>query len=242
MILSVCHLGPTPYREALALQEGLVSARASGTTGDWLLYPDHSPVLTIGRGGNPESLIADAATLKGRGIELFEVARGGDVTWHGPGQLVGYLIADLSRHGRDLHRFLRDLEQSLIDALAAFGVAGERVAGRTGVWVEGEKIASIGVAVRRWVSYHGFALNVAPDLGFFDLIHPCGLRGIHMTSLARRLEEKAPTLAEARERVAVAVAAAMGYEGLAWKDPAQARRLAEEAAGESGPRAEAHAG
>ena len=115
MILSVCHLGPTPYREALALQEGLVSARASGTTGDWLLYPDHSPVLTIGRGGNPESLIADAATLKGRGIELFEVARGGDVTWHGPGQLVGYLIADLSRHGRDLHRFLRDLEQSLIE-------------------------------------------------------------------------------------------------------------------------------
>src|SRR5439155_20894081 len=145
--------------------------------------------------------------------------------------------------GRDLHAFLRAIEDGLVDALAGFGIAGGTVKGRTGVWVageregEGEKIASIGVAVRRWVSYHGFALNVAPDLGFFDLIHPCGLRGIHMTSLARRLEEKAPTLAEARERVAVAVAAAMGYEGLAWKDPAQARRLAEEAAGESGPRA-----
>ncbi|HEY3217045.1 MAG TPA: lipoyl(octanoyl) transferase LipB [Candidatus Eisenbacteria bacterium] len=219
MILSVCHLGETPYREALALQERLVEARAAGATGDWLLYPDHPPVLTVGRGGRPGSLIADARTLGERGIEVFEVARGGDFTWHGPGQLVGYLICDLDTRQRDLRRFLRDIERALMEALAAFGVPARRVPGRTGVWSEGEKIASVGVAVRRWVSYHGFALNVAPDLKFFDLIHPCGLRGIHMTSLESRLGDRAPSLARAREVVAEAVARTFGYAGWAWAVP-----------------------
>ena len=235
MNLSVCHLGETPYRRALALQESLVEARAAGATGDWLLYPDHPPVLTVGRSGSPGSLIADAKTLGERGIEVFEVSRGGDVTWHGPGQLVGYLICDLTERGRDLHRFLRDIEQALLDALEAFGVSAQRLPGRTGVWSEGEKIASIGVAVRRWVSYHGFALNVAPDLRFFDLIHPCGLRGIHMTSLASRLGGRAPSLDQAREAVADAVARTFGYSGWTWAEPGLAGRGAADECLHGGP-------
>lgn len=224
--LAVAHLGPTPYREGLALQEALVRARAAGETGDWLLYPDHPPVLTVGRNPSEGNVIADPATLRRHGIEVFEVARGGDVTWHGPGQMVGYLICDLDRRGRDLHRFLRQVEEALIDGLAAMGVEGGRSPGRTGVWVGGEKIASIGIAVRRWVSYHGFALNVAPDLGFFDLIHPCGLRGIHMTSLSRLRGEAAPGLDEAREIVATAFARTLGYAGEMWKDASEVRSLA----------------
>jgi lipoate-protein ligase B len=224
--LAVAHLGPLAYRDGLALQEGLVRARAAGRTGDWLLYPDHPPVLTVGRGGSDRSLRADRESLRRQGIEIFEVARGGDFTWHGPGQLVGYLIADLDARGRDLHRFLRDLEQGLIGALRDWGLEGEALPGRTGVWVGGEKIASIGVAVRRWVSYHGFALNVAPDLRFFDLIHPCGLRGIHMASLASRLGSAAPGLAEARDVVTSHLARGLGYLG--WRRTAgeEARLLA----------------
>lgn len=224
--LSVVHLGPTAYRDGLALQEGLVRARAEGRTGDWLLYPDHPPVLTVGRSGSGESLRTDPATLRQRGIEVFEVARGGDFTWHGPGQLVGYVISDLTTRNRDLRRFLRDLETTLIAALAEWGVTAETITGRTGVWVEGEKIASLGVAVRRWVSYHGFALNVAPDLSFFDLIHPCGLRGIRMTSLASRLGPAAPTLAEAREVVARHLAERLGHTGWRWETADEARHLA----------------
>ena len=224
--LSVAHLGPTPYRDGLAIQEGLVAARAAGRTGDWLLYPDHPPVLTVGRNPSEGSLLADPSALAARGVEVFEVARGGDITWHGPGQLVGYLVADLTAHGRDLHKFLRDIEQTLIDALACWGVHGEREAGRTGVWVGGRKVASIGVAVRRWVSYHGFALNVAPDMSFFDLIHPCGLQGIEMTSLTRLLGPGAPDLASSRDVVAGELARCFGYPGWSEADPAEVRRLA----------------
>ena len=224
--LTVRHLGATTYREGLAFQDELVRARAAGESGDWLLYPDHPPVLTVGRGGSEASLRVDAETLRQRGIEVFEVARGGDFTWHGPGQLVGYLICDLTARGRDLHRFLRDIEQGLISALAGWGLAGEAVPGRTGVWLQGEKIASVGVAVRRWVSYHGFALNVAPDLGSFDLIHPCGLRGVRMTSLASKLGAASPSLAEAREAVASHLARQMSYDGWVWAPADEARRPA----------------
>jgi lipoate-protein ligase B len=200
--LHICHLGPTGYAEGLALQEALVRARAAGQTGDWVLFPDHPPVLTVGRNPSDGALIASSETLAGRGIEVFEVARGGDITWHGPGQLVGYPIFDLDARDRDLHRFLRGIEEVLIRTLATYHVAAERSPGRTGVWVEGRKVASIGIAVRRWVSYHGFALNVHPDLADFDLIHPCGLRGIRMTSLAVLKGSQAPGLAEVRQQVA----------------------------------------
>jgi lipoate-protein ligase B len=224
--LTACPLGPVPYRDGLALQEALVAARASGSTGDWLLFPDHPPVLTVGRNPSEGSLIADRTELERRGIEVFEVARGGDVTWHGPGQVVGYPIADLTRRGRDLHRWLRDLEQALIATLARFGLRGERVPGRTGVWVEGEKIASIGVAVRRWVGYHGFALNVDPDLESFGLIHPCGLRGIRMTSMAERLGGAAPSLAEVRREAARALADQLEYPELEWAPAGRAWQAA----------------
>ena len=224
--LTACHLGPTPYREGLRLQEALVRARAQGATGDWLVFPDHPPVLTMGRGGHADSLIADRDTLARMGIEVFEVARGGDVTWHGPGQLVGYLICDLNPRGRDLHRFLRDVEAGLLATLEPYGLSGHTVEGRTGVWVGEAKIASIGIAVRRWVSYHGFALNVAPDLRFFDLIHPCGLHGVRMTSLEALAGPAAADLAVARERAAVAMARRLGHREVRWAGPDEARAVA----------------
>jgi lipoate-protein ligase B len=221
--LGVCHLGPTPYREGLALQEALVrrcararegegTADAAAGITDWLLFPDHPPVLTVGRGGSEASLRVSRAALAARGVELFEVSRGGDMTWHGPGQLVGYPVVDLARVGRDLHVFLRALEEVLIEALAGWGLAARRVPGRTGVWTGEEKIASLGIAVRGWVSYHGFALNVSPDLGCFDLIHPCGLKGVRMTSLRERLGPRAPGLAAARRAVADRLACRLGYD------------------------------
>jgi len=228
--LTACALGPTPYAQGLRLQEALVNARAEGRTGDWLLFPDHPPVLTVGRGAAPGGLIADRATLESRGIEVFEVARGGDITWHGPGQLVGYAICDLAQQERDLHRFLRALEAALMDVLAGYGIQSARVPGRTGVWVGERKIASLGIAVRRWVSYHGFALNVAPDLNQFDLIHPCGLRGVRMTSIAELLGERAPAFAEVRERVAAAVARRLGHDGIRWVMRDEALEAAREAA------------
>jgi lipoate-protein ligase B len=235
-ILSVCHLGPTPYREGLAIQEALVRRRArarvaadgtdaAGAT-DWLLYPDHPPVLTVGRGGSEESLRVSRETLAARGVELFEVARGGDMTWHGPGQLVGYPIVDLEARGGDLHRYLRDLEAVLILALEGWGISARRVAGRTGVWVGEEKIASLGVAVRQWVGYHGFALNVTPDLGFFELIHPCGIRGVRMTSMAERLGAGVPSLEEARRAMAGLLARHWGYDEVRWVPPGEVRNLA----------------
>ncbi len=223
--LHACHLGATPYTEGLEIQEALVRARAAGETGDWLLFPDHPPVLTVGRSPSEGNVIASAAELRSRGIEVHEVARGGDVTWHGPGQLVGYPIIDLNPLGRDLHRFLRGLEAALIGLLAEWEIEGGIVPGRTGVWVDGAKIASIGIAVRRWVSYHGFALNVAPDLAFFDLIHPCGLHGIQMTSMEARAGAGVVRMAAVRERAAASVARQFGFERMVWIERETVRRM-----------------
>jgi lipoate-protein ligase B len=229
--LTACALGPVAYRDGLRIQQSLVRERAEGRTGDWLLFPDHPPVLTMGRGGSESSLIASAETLAAMGIERFDVARGGDVTWHGPGQLVGYTIFDLTRRGRDLHRFLRELEEVIIRTLGDHGIAAERSAGRTGVWTGGAKIASIGVAVRRWVSYHGVALNVCPDLNFFKLIHPCGLAGIQMTSVAEQAGPGAPNLAQVRLSLATRMAETIGYDALEWAESAAAWKTAGEAPG-----------
>ena len=218
--LSVCAMGPVRYRDGLALMDALVAARAAGETGDWLLYPDHEPVLTVGRNPSEGNVRADGAALARVGIEVVEVPRGGDVTWHGPGQLVGYPVVHLDRVGRDLHRWLRTIEDALIAALARHGLEGRRIAGRTGVWLsEREKIASIGVAVRRWVGYHGFALNVENRLDHFGLIHPCGFHDIRMTSVAEALGERAPSLAEVRADVTAELVARLGYEGVAEARP-----------------------
>lgn len=228
--LNVVDLGPTSYREGLALQEGLVAARADGRTGDWLLFPEHPPVLTVGRHPSAGNLRCDPGTLARLGIEVFEVARGGDITWHGPGQLVGYAIVGLEDRGRDLHRYLRGIEAALIRTLGRFGIAGRTFPGKTGVWVgeepSAEKIASIGIAVRRWVGYHGFALNVQPDLGFFDLIHPCGLQGVRMTSIAIRKGAEAPSMAEVRAVAAAEMAAEWGLDRARSASPREARKAA----------------
>ncbi len=218
--LNVCELGPVRYRDGLVLMDALVAARAAGETGDWLLYPDHEPVLTVGRAPSEGNVLADMASLAAAGIEVVEVPRGGDVTWHGPGQLVGYPVVHLDRVGRDLHRWLRTLEDALIAALARHGLEGRRIAGRTGVWLsEREKIASIGVAVRRWVGYHGFALNVSNRLDHFGLIHPCGFHDIRMTSMAEALGEHAPTLRQIRADVTAELVARLGYEAVAEAPP-----------------------
>ena len=215
-MLQVCSLGPTRYRVGLALMDALVAARAAGETGDWLLYPQHESVLTVGRNPSDGNVRADATALASAGIEVVEVPRGGDVTWHGPGQLVGYPIVGLDRVDRDLHRWLRLLEDVVIVALARWKLDGRRVAGRTGVWLsETEKICSIGVAVRRWVSYHGFALNVSNALDPFALIHPCGYHDIRMTSMAERLGADAPDTAEVGAAVASELAARLGFDGVA---------------------------
>jgi lipoyl(octanoyl) transferase len=151
---------------------------------DVLLLVEHPPVVTTGRSSrNPEYLLASPQQLAARGVELFDVERGGDVTFHGPGQLVGYPIIDLTRHRQDLHWYLRQVEEALIVALANFGIAAERNPGFTGVWTQGRKIASIGVHARDWVTWHGFALNVSTDLSYFDLMVPCGIQAVTMTSI-----------------------------------------------------------
>lgn len=208
--LLVHDLGSTPYGEALEQQRALCQRRVSGDLReDLLLFVEHPPVYTLGRGTQSSSLPASANELRRSGAEVFEIERGGDVTFHGPGQLVGYPILDLSHHRQDLHWYLRTLEASLIDALLTFGLEAERNEGLTGVWLQGRKIASIGVHVKRWVTFHGFALNVTTDLGWFDAIVPCGIQNVTMTSIARELGTT-PAASElgARSRAATANALA----------------------------------
>lgn len=191
--LAVVTLGRAAYEETLALQRDLARRRIAGDLPrDLLLLVEHPPVVTLGRSTQPEHLPTPREFLTARGIEVHEIERGGDVTFHGPGQLVGYPIYHLSEHRQDLHWFLRQLEQALIAAIAPFGIPGERRGGYTGVWTGGRKIASIGIHVRQWVTWHGFALNVTTDLSYFDLIVPCGIPNVVMTSLQRELGERAP--------------------------------------------------
>jgi len=178
--LEVIHAGTVPYAEALAWQRRLAEDRIAGRLPhDVLLLLEHPPVVTFGRNSRAAHLLHPA------GIEVFEVERGGDVTFHGPGQLVGYPILDLGAYKKDLHWYLRTLEQALIEALSYLDIPAERNPGYTGVWTHGKKIASIGIHVKQWVTWHGFALNVATDLAAFDRIVPCGIPGVVMTSIQR---------------------------------------------------------
>ena len=198
-------LGRVPYRAALAFQRRAVETRANGEAPDVFYVVEHDPVLTVGRGGHAENFRTGAADLNRRGIDVVPVERGGDVTYHGPGQIVGYPIVALDAlpGGRDLHRYLRDIEEALIECLGAFGIDAGRRPPYTGVWVADRKVAAIGVAVRRWIAFHGFALNVDPDLSHFDLIHPCGIRDLGVASMASLLSVAPP-----REAVIARLAAA----------------------------------
>lgn len=202
------------YADAVALQADLVPRRRAGEIPDTLLLLEHPHVITLGTSSMPEHVLLDEAARAARGIELHETGRGGDVTYHGPGQLVGYPILDLKPDRRDLHRYLRDLEGALIDALAHWGVEGRREEGLTGVWTAAGKIAAIGVRVSSgWITSHGFALNVATDLAWFETIVPCGIRDREVTSLSRILGRTVP-VEEAIPVVADAVARRFGRRRL----------------------------
>jgi lipoyl(octanoyl) transferase len=187
--IEVRRLGQVPYEEALELQAALVEQRRRDEIPDQLLLLEHPHVVTLGvRTADARAhIVAPPEALAGRGVTVHETGRGGDVTYHGPGQLVGYPILALEEGRRDLHRYVRDIEETLIRALGTFGIAGERVAGLTGVWADREKVAAIGVRVSRWITSHGFALNVTTDLDYFGLIVPCGIADRGVTSMARLL-------------------------------------------------------
>lgn len=183
----VIDLDRTRYAEAWELQQRLWDLRHRGLVGDLLLFTEHEHVYTIGKGGDENHLLANDEELSKTGAEMFRIDRGGDVTYHGPGQIVGYPILDLSNSLPDIHRYLRNLEEVIILALRDFGIEGGREEGMTGVWVGGNKVAALGVKVSRWVTMHGFALNVNTDLSRFDRIIPCGIFHKGVTSMERLL-------------------------------------------------------
>jgi lipoyl(octanoyl) transferase len=195
--LWIVDLGRMPYADALELQRSAARSRIEATIPeDLLLLVEHPPVVTLGRTAKAGHVVAAPEYLRDHGVELFEVERGGDVTFHGPGQLVGYPIIDLKRHRTDLHWYLRSVEEGLIRGLDELGIRADRHPGFTGVWTNGRKIASIGVHARDWVTWHGFALNVNTDLSYFDLIVPCGIQGVVMTSVVQELGPPPPSLAD----------------------------------------------
>jgi lipoyl(octanoyl) transferase len=185
--LEVRRLGCVPYAEALALQRALVDQRRAEQVGDLLLLVEHPPVLTLGvKGdGGRSHILASPETLAARGIQVCESGRGGDVTYHGPGQIVGYPIINLKPDRCDVHRYVRDLEEALIRVSDDYGIDTSRVSGRTGVWAGADKLAAIGVRISRWITSHGFALNHTTDLTDFDLIVPCGISDGGVTSLEK---------------------------------------------------------
>jgi lipoyl(octanoyl) transferase len=201
--LAVRRLGLVDYQAALDLQNDLVEQRKQGVIPDQLLLLEHPPVITLGaRNHNSRSNVLESEeSLARQGVGLYETGRGGDVTYHGPGQLVGYPILELPPDRRDVHRYVRDLEDVLIQTVAGFGIVAARIPGLTGAWVGEHKLAAIGVRISRWVTSHGFALNVNTDLSHFGLIVPCGITGKGVTSMAELLGRPVP-MADVADAVA----------------------------------------
>jgi lipoyl(octanoyl) transferase len=190
--LVVRKLGRVRYADGLQLQARLVAQRKQGQIPDQLLLLEHEPVFTLGSSACPENVLLPRDALRERGFDVCETGRGGDVTFHGPGQVVGYPIVDLTPDRRDVHRYVRDLEEVMIRCCHDYGVAAARIPGLTGTWIAGEKVGAIGVRISRWVTSHGFALNVTTDLSAFDLIIPCGIGDRGVTSLERHLDRPVP--------------------------------------------------
>lgn len=213
-LLSVRWLGRVPYREACDEMERLVAARREGRSRDTLLLLEHPPVITLGRSARPGHLRISRAERLARGIELHETGRGGGATYHGPGQLVGYPIVAFPAERRDVHRYLRDLEEALIRTASDFGADCSRRAGLTGVWAGDRKVGSIGVRISTgWIASHGFALNVSTDLAAFEWIVPCGIEGCRATSLEELTGVRTP-VREVAARAACRVAEVLGLEPL----------------------------
>jgi len=206
----VLDLGLAPYGAVLEQQFALLEDRIQGRVPDTLILVEHPPVVTLGRAKTTANLRHTPQELRSRGIEFFEVSRGGDVTFHAPGQLVGYPVFDLRQHGRDVLRYCRGVEAALIGVLKAVGLGARSVPGKAGVWVGDRKIASLGVSLRRWVTFHGFALNVAVDLVGFQVIRPCGEEPEVMTSMEALLERPV-AMGEVRSRVVAEFARVFGF-------------------------------
>lgn len=211
----VSYAGQQPYRPIWDLQRRLWTQRYRGEISDTLLLLEHRPVVTLGRNAHREHLLLDESAFTDRAVEVVEVDRGGDVTYHGPGQLVAYWIFDLRAWRQDVHQYLRQIEEVVIRSLARFEIVGERSDGATGVWTKGKKIAAIGLHLSHWVSTHGFALNVTTDLEPFGWIVPCGLRGREVTSMERHLA-RAPSRREIEEAVVAEAAELFGRRPEAW--------------------------
>jgi len=205
--LLICDIGICSWDAAFTLQQRLVAARKAGAIADVLLFCEHPHVITLGRNASQKNLLASEHVLRQKGVELRETNRGGDITYHGPGQTVGYPILNLDRIRRDVHWYVRTLEEAMIRASADFGVTAHRIPGKTGIWVQPpggipeEKLAAIGVHISRWITSHGFAYNVSTDLRYFDLIIPCGIADRKATSLEKLLHRNV-SLDEVRPRLA----------------------------------------
>lgn len=187
--LQVYQLGTVPYSDALEIQLKLLEKRKHKEIPDTLLLLEHPHTITTGKRGNVDNLLYSKNALERNNIHFEIIGRGGDVTYHGPGQLVVYPILNLKNYNCDVHLYLRNLEQTIIDTLEKFGIVGRSIEGVTGVWVKRSKIASIGIGIKRWVTYHGFALNINTDLSYFDMMIPCGIKGVQMTSIEKLLKK-----------------------------------------------------
>jgi len=198
--IAVHRLGQVPYGEAHDLQQRLQNARIRGAIGDTLLLLEHPPVITLGRGAKEGNILLSPDRLEGLGFEVHETGRGGDVTYHGPGQVVGYPILDLAPDRKDVRRYVRDLEETMIRLAATYGLEAGRVEKMNGTWIEDRKIGAIGVRISRWVTMHGFAFNVSTDLSHFGVIVPCGIQDKGVTSLERELDREVD-MGEALDRL-----------------------------------------
>ena len=181
--LDIYELGTVPYKKALEYQENLLARRIAEEIPDSLILLEHPPTITTGRKGNTGNLLVRKEYLEKHGISFIHASRGGDITFHGPGQIVGYPILNLKNHEMDIRKHLRNIEEVIIRTLGDFGIEGRRIDGVTGVWVKRNKIASMGIAIRKWVTYHGFALNVSTNLDYFELILSCGITDVRITSI-----------------------------------------------------------
>jgi len=221
-ILNVANLGLVEYQAALALQTAMVAARQADAISDTLLLLEHPHVFTLGRGAEERFLLAE----RPRSVPIYRVSRGGQVTYHGPGQLVGYAILKLEGRDRDVHRYLRGLEEAMIRAIADLEIEATRRDGLTGIWVGSRKLGSIGVGIKRWTTCHGFALNVCPDLSYFRGIVPCGIDGCEMASI-EALREKDISVDEVATVMRSRFAEVFGYTETGTVDPATLWRLVE---------------
>ena len=211
--LVVRRLGRVPFAPTLALQQQLVKQRQAQECPDTLLLLEHDPVFTLGRNARKQNVLLSDDALRRRGFEVHDIGRGGDVTYHGPGQLVAYPILELEADRRDVHRYVRDLEEVMIRTCAAYGVSATRVEGLSGAWVGRSKIGAVGVRIARWVTSHGVAVNVANDLQPFELIVPCGIADRGVTSLERETQRPIP-VGDVMTTLASHVASVFGREAI----------------------------